>query len=286
MRLKRTTALGAAALSAAAVGAAVLTVPAAAGASTPAAVPVITVHVSNARVSLSSGNTIHAGRVIYRVVTGKGDQQLQVLRLHKGYTMQQAGSDIGKALGAGDVQAIRRIDTRITWRGGTEVRPNHPGRFAITLRAGTYLFLNFTQNSQAFAQVTVVGTPPARKTVAHRSSITAYSYGWTTTSNTIPATGWTSVFNQSDQPHLLALQHVKASTTAAMVRKFIKGGEHGQPSWLLRAGTSSSTISPYRSEVFHYSLPAGKYLMICWWPDDETGTAHVDDGMWKLLWLK
>lgn len=286
MRLKRTAALGAAVLSGAAITTAALSLPGSAGASTPGAVPVVTVHVSSARVSLSSGTTLHAGRVMFRVVTGKGDQQLQVLRLHQGYSIQQAASDIGQAMGAGNVAAIRRIDSRITWRGGTEVRPRDPGRFAITLTAGHYLFLNFTENSHAMAQVNVVGTPPARQAIASQSSFTAYSYGWGVSSNTIPAEGWTRFYNQSDQPHLLALQQVKPSTTAAMVRRYIMSGSQAQPSWALRGEASAGVISPRRAELFHYNLPAGKYVVICWWPDDETGTAHVDDGMWTLITLK
>jgi hypothetical protein len=61
---------------------------------------------------------------------------------------------------------------------------------------------------------------------------------------------------------------------------------HGNPRWVLKANTSTGTISPNRAETFSYHLPAGKYLLACFWPDDETGMPHILMGMWKLVELK
>ena len=65
----------------------------------------------------------------------------------------------------------------------------------------------------------------------------------------------------------------------------------GGPIWLLVlqcafANTAVGVISPKYGETFHYSLPAGKYLIRCYWPDDDTGMPHAFMGMWKLIWLK
>jgi hypothetical protein len=30
-------------------------------------------------------------------------------------------------------------------------------------------------------------------------------------------------------------------------------------------------------------VPAGKYLLACFWPDDDTGMPHFFMGMWKLV---
>lgn len=280
MRLKKPAALGAAAVSAAALSAVALVGAASASAAT--TIPVVTVHVSSTHVRLSTGNTLHAGRVIYRVVTTKGDHGLQVARLLHGYTLQQAGQDLNKAF-SGDVAAVRRVDSNIRFRGGAETRPNHPGRFSISLSAGTFVFVD--QNSNAHTFVTVVGTAPKRPTIATQGSITAYSYGWGT-SNKLPADGWIRFFNQSDQPHFLEIQHVRQSTTNAMVRKAFSSGENGPPpSWVLKANTSTGVLTPYFVEKFHLDLPAGKYLIACFWPDDDTGMPHAFMGMWKLVWL-
>ncbi len=283
MRIKKRGALGAAALSAVAAGAAMLAAPVGAAASTPAKVPVITAHVSSKSISLSSGRTIHAGRIIFRVVTGSGGHTLQIARLHKGYSLAQAGADLNKAF-SGDTDAIRRVDSKITFRGGAEARPDHPGRFGVSLHAGRYVFLD--QDSNAHKMVTVTGTAPERASIPHQSAITAFSYGFGTSSDTIPATGWTRILDQSDQPHFVEFNRVKAGTTDAMVRKYFKSGSQAPPRWGLRASTSAGVISPKRAEVVHYSLPAGKYLIACFWPDDDTGMPHAFMGMWKLIWLK
>jgi hypothetical protein len=216
MRLNRPARLVTAALSAVAVSAVGLAGASDAGAST--TIPVITVHISSTHVRLSTGNTIHAGRVIYRVVTTKGDHALQVARLHRGYTLQEAGQDLNKAF-SGDVQAIRRVDSHITFRGGAETRPNHPGRVSIVLSKGHFVFLD--QDSNAYTMVSVFGTTPSRPNVPVSGSITAFTYGFGTTGR-LPADGWIHIYNQSDQPHFVEFQHVKATTTDAMVRNFLK----------------------------------------------------------------
>jgi hypothetical protein len=282
MRISRTAALGVAALSAAGMAAVATVGSESAGASTPGNVPTVTVHMYAKSISLSTGSTLHAGKIMFRVVTPKGDHELQIARLHNGYTLQQAGADLNKAFG-GDVAAIRRVDSHVTFRGGVEARPNHPGMFATELAAGKFVFID--QNSNVAKIITVTGTPPVRKTVPRQSTITAFSYGFGTTSNTIPASGWTRIANQSDQPHFVVFNHVKAGTTAAMVRRYFKSGSQSQPPFALRASTSSGVISPFHGEVMRYSLPAGKYLIACFWPDDDTGMPHAYMGMWKLVTL-
>ena len=113
-----------------AVGAAVVTLAAGAVGAAPAVaaapVPTVVVHVSGKAVTLSTGHRVHAGRTLFKVVTRKGDHTLQIARLRNGYTLAQAGSDLGKAF-SGDVKAINRVDRNIVFRGGAEARPNKPG---------------------------------------------------------------------------------------------------------------------------------------------------------------
>ncbi|MGH8861879.1 MAG: hypothetical protein ACRDVG_11720, partial [Jatrophihabitantaceae bacterium] len=81
---------------AAAVGVAVATaaVAVAAPAEAVAPVPVITIHVNNSGIRLSSGNSIHAGRILFKVVTGRGDHIVNFARFHNGYTPAQLGADL------------------------------------------------------------------------------------------------------------------------------------------------------------------------------------------------
>ena len=91
--------------------------------------------------------------------------------------------------------------------------------------------------------------------------------------------------NSSDQPHVVELQHVKASTTRREVARFINSGAHSNPPWALPQGTGTGVISPYRHIEFRYHVPAGKYVMLCYWPSDDNGMPHYMMGMWKIVHL-
>jgi hypothetical protein len=73
-------------------------------------------------------------------------------------------------------------------------------------------------------------------------------------------------------------------STVRQVRRALRSQQ--QPPWLLKANTSTGVLSPNRREVFHYNLPAGPYLLLCYWPDDDTGMPHYLMGMWKLVNLR
>lgn len=252
-------------------------------ASAPAKVPTVVVHMTSKSVTLSTGSTMHAGRVLFKVTSAKGQHDLQIARLHKGYSLQQAGADLGQAFG-GDVAAVRRVDQNITFRGGAEAAPKSPGRFATVLNKGRYVFID--QDSNAYTWVNVVGSAPARAAVPSEGSITTYTYGFANSPAKLPASGAVTIDNRSDQPHFVVLQQVKISTTRKMVRKYFQGGSQSEPNFVLKATTSSGVLSPTKSEVFKYDLPAGKYIVACFWPDRDTGMPHANMGMWKLLWLK
>jgi hypothetical protein len=67
------------------------------------------------------------------------------------------------------------------------------------------------------------------------------------------------------------------------VARYVKHPSPGKPPWAIRGGLNTGVISPYRHQVVAYHLPAGKYLVACFWPDDDTGMPHFFMGMWKLI---
>ena len=245
-------------------------------------VPTVTVTMGKS-IALSTGTRLHAGRVLFKVVSPTGDHALQILKLVKpGYTPKQAIPDVNAAFN-GNVAAVRRIDANIRWLGGTDAPAGHPGKFAETLYAGKYYFTD--QNSNAFSVVTVYGTPPVRGWITNSSTIRAYDHGFKTAA-TMPRSGWTLFRDIAEEPHFISMQQVKSNTTAAMVRAALASNSQSQPSWILPAAANSGTISPDTQILWHYNLPAGKYLLACWWPDDQTGMPHAMMGMWKLVTLK
>jgi hypothetical protein len=281
MRFKKSLALGTAVATAATLSTVVVLGDTAAGASARAGIPTRIVRMVNGHINIDGGNTLHAGRINFKVVTGQGSHILQILRLHRGYTLQQAGQDFGRAFG-GDTDAIARIDDRVTFRGGATARPHKPGFFTVTLRSGHFYMID--QNGNGVTAFRVVGDVVQRPGVPHQSQITAFTYGFDSSPLTIPASGTTYFFNQADQPHFLEMQRVKAGTTAAEVRQFVKHPA-GPPPFGLHAGTGAGVLSPHTGEMMRYDLPKGEYLLACFWPDRFTGMPHFFMGMWKLIHL-
>jgi hypothetical protein len=266
-------------VAAAATAGSVVALSAVAGAQTPQ-FRSVTVTMSQNSITVSS-HRVHAGTVQFTVLD-KDQQhahQLQIARLHKGYTLQQFGSDIGKAF-AGNVKAVRRVDNRVTFRGGVAARAHRPGVFTVDLAAGRYLLLDTDGNGLSWLKVG--GTSASRPYVPHQAQITALSYGFKLDGR-LPSTGAVKLDNVSDQPHFVELQRVQDSTTPQQVARYVKHPSPGKPPWAIRGGLNTGVISPYRHQVVAYHLPAGKYLVACFWPDDDTGMPHFFMGMWKLI---
>jgi hypothetical protein len=275
MQLRRAAAAGAA-VAVALSGAVVLDATVASAAYGPLT---ITAHITKQKIRLSQ-HSVHAGTILFRAVSDDGRfHQLQIARLRGNYTLQQANRDLGKAF-RGDVKAIRRVDHGVAFRGGAPAhKSGYPGTAVIRLTAGHYYLLD--QDGQGLASLNVHGKAGKAPTIKHDGEIIANSYGFQTTR--LPSSGAIKVRNVSDQPHFVQMERVKDSTTRRTIQRYIHHPSNGKPSWALDAGTDSSVVSPYRSEILNYRLPAGKYLIACFWPDDDTGMPHFFMGMWKLV---
>ncbi|MGN6253054.1 MAG: hypothetical protein ACTHNS_14720 [Marmoricola sp.] len=242
--------------------------------------PVITARMGN-QIALSR-SAVRAGQVTFRVKTAKGTHTLQLARLRNGYTLEQAGADINSAFG-GDVAAVNRVDNGVDFRGGAEARPHKPGEFTTRLARGRYVVLD--QSGPGLAFLTVRGTPVKRTAPASQSRIGVFSYGFDVR-HTIPRTGTTTISNVADQPHFVEFQRIKAGTTRAQLKKAFSPEAAGPPDFVLPGSTGTGVISNGRSIRFHYDLPAGTYVIACFWPDKETGMPHAFMGMYHVVHLK
>jgi hypothetical protein len=231
-----------------------------------------------------SAHRVHAGTIVFSVVDRDQQHahQLQIARLHKGYSLQQFGSDINKAF-AGKVKYVRRIDHRVTFRGGVAARAHRPREFTVDLTAGRYLLLDTDGNG--LSMLTVFGKTSSRPYVPHQAQVTALSYGFKLDGK-LASTGSVKLSNVSDQPHFIEFQRVKDSTTRRDIARYVHHPSPGKPAFALRGGMSTGVISPYRHQVVSYHLPAGKYLLACFWPDDDSGMPHFFMGMWKLVRIR
>jgi hypothetical protein len=244
----------------------------------------ITVHMTAKGITFSTGSSTSPGFVVFEVKGKDGAHALQLLKLRGDYTFKQASRDSDKAF-SGDTDAIRRIDHKILWLGGAEAGRDHPGRFAETLYPGTYIALDQNGNAKAKLHVTSstgpTGTIPASSVITAKLDKSGDS-AFATSRKTLPHKGWTLFRNKADQPHFLVLQQVAKGTTRHQVTKYFNSGGQGQPSWIRSGSDDTGVIAPGTQIYWHYRVPRGRYLIICFWPDVKTGMPHGLMGMFKL----
>jgi hypothetical protein len=261
----------------------VLTPPAQAAHPVPrGAVPVVKAHMTHSTLRLST-HSVHAGQIMFKATAGSKEHILQILRLHRGYSPKDFQADIGQAF-QGNTDAIARVDDKVSWLSGATARPGKPGWIEERLKAGHYVAID--QEGNGFDKFTVTGKSVKRTPVRTHGAIITYTYGFDTVPGTLPASGWVKTKNRADQPHFIELQRVKAGTTRRQVTKFIKAGGHGNPSWILKAGTGLGVLSPGRTGAWRLDLPRGRYLLACFWPDRFSGMPHFLMGMYDLVNLR
>lgn len=222
--------------------------------------------------------TVQAGAIEFVAKRGDHHQHtLVVASLAKGFSLNQANHDVNAAFG-GDVKAVRTIDKKIHWYGGTDA----PGRVVVNLSAGKYYLLD--EDGNGLGRLTVTG-PKADRTVPASSATvfaaaTTHGFGFKV-KGTIAHDGWVTFSNKTDEPHFMEIQQVKPSTTRAYVRKHIQ--DRNQPAKILKAGQATAPVGPGKSVLLKLHLPKGKYLIACFWPSRENGMPHAFMGMYKLV---
>lgn len=103
----------------------------------------------------------------------------------------------------------------------------------------------------------------------------------------LPRTGTITVRNVSDTIHFMAVSPVKPGTTDDDIQKFFDSHSQAPPPFALDGPSiGMGVLSPGRSADISYQLPAGRYDLECFIPDDKSGMPHAFMGMHKLVTLK
>lgn len=239
-----------------------------------------------------STNTIRPGNTLFKVYRGGKGGELQVLRLKKGYSLKQASQDFGGGLGQGNIKAIRRVDNHVVFYGGIDVPAKGvttPNKWGVNIdKPGTYYVINIGNNSNAVARIAVKGHARPGALPKHTGWLNAAGTvgvnRWVSPS-TDPHKGWMKTTNNAQEPHFPVLNRVKESTTKQDVQDYINSNTQSPPSWALPGSTEAGVISPGHTMVWKYSVPKGKYIVMCFWPSKTSGMPHFAMGMFKLFHL-
>jgi hypothetical protein len=234
------------------------------------------------------GDTVSSGFATFRITTKHREHPLQMLRLRGDYSFKQAKSDLDKAFG-GNVRAVKRVDANVLWVGGGTATPDRDGRFAETLFPGTYIILD--EEGPGLTRLHVTDDSVGTGGYAVGATITAASGEkrdnvFRADKEAVPRKGWVLFRNRADEPHFMLLQKVAKSTTRKDVQKFIDSGGQSEPEWIRDGFTQTGAISPDTQIYVHLHLPAGRYLVTCFWPSKSEGMPHFFMGMYNLIDLK
>jgi hypothetical protein len=238
--------------------------------------------------------TISAGRIKVTLHAKKGEQEVAVMRLHKGYTMAELSSDFATYGMAEDnptpksLKALNRIVRRTTFYGGLDSGGGHTtvSGSVVLPKAGTYYFLDDSDGPGQGGPPTklkVTAKAGSREAVAVSAHVKATGSERFRGSTNLPASGTIEFTNKStNSPHFLFLQHVKKGTTR---KEVIKAFQSNGPGPFLRESVGTDVLHMGRSQTLTYSLPAGDYAEVCFFPDLKTGMPHAFMGMVRIVHL-
>ena len=233
--------------------------------------------VTRSRTNFRPGNTV------INIRSAGGGGSVEVLRLHRGYTLAQLREDFPKIF-QGDVDAVRSIDTNVEMYGGSQVNKHRTASFATYLNRGHYIIANLDQGTMT--RMRVAGQRQLRSLPHATGRINLVDDDRFGNPGVRRHTGWMRTTNRTDEPHFVDIGRVKASTTHRQAKRYFDHGAQGQPTWALKAMAGTLVISPGHTVRWKYDLPRGKYLEMCWWPSDEDGMPHALMGMWALTHLR
>lgn len=247
-----------------------------------AAMPHITATLTKTTIKLKGADKLRPGRVKLSV---KGNGPVEFAMFKSGYDVADFVTDVNKFGAKNDVKALKRALKNTTILGG--LAGGSTGSIVFP-KAGAYTPISLGERGVVTGKTLVV-RGPARSSKAPRtdgSIIGKNGPSWGGASQ-LPMKGRFAFKNKADEPHFVVLQQVAEGTTTDQVLEALQSEQQGPPpSWFLPAGLETGTISPGRSMTVDYDLPAGQYVVMCFFPDPEMGgMPHAFMGMLKMIHL-
>ncbi len=243
--------------------------------------------------NVSGPRRFSAGRLDISLTAKKGEQEIAIMRLHKGYTIADLKRDFG-TYGQSQqnptpqgIKALNRIVKHTTFYGGLDTGTGHNSvsGSVVLPRVGTYYLLNDANGPGSSEAVKLhvtakTGSRSAPAIAAVERAITAKRFRGPTH---LPASGTVEFKNDStNSPHFMFLQHVKKGTTRKQVIKSFKSNGPGPE---LPGAAGTDVLFMGHAMTLTYNLPAGDYAQLCFFPDLKTGMPHAFMGMVRIVHL-
>ncbi|RYC14678.1 hypothetical protein [Nocardioides zhouii] len=248
-----------------------------------AATPHLTATLTGKTIEVTGADHLRPGRVKLSV-EGKGVVEIAMFK--RGYDGEDFNADIGLFGAKNDIKALKHALANTQILGGFE----GGGSGTVVLpRAGSYTPFSIGRRGVVLGDPIIVrGEKRASSTPRTDGRILATTGPAWGGSTTLPAQGRLLFKNKGNTgvPHFLVLQQVAEGTTTDTVLEYLQSGDEGQPPWGLPGGMESASLSPGRSMTVDYDLPAGQYVVMCFFPDPKMdGMPHALMGMLEMIHL-
>jgi hypothetical protein len=246
-----------------------------------AAMPHITALLTKKTIRLKDADGLRAGRVKLSVL-GRGPVEFAMFKA--GYDVADFTADVNKFGAKNDVKALKHALKNTTIIGGLA---GGGSGTVVFPKAGAYTPISLGERGLVTGKTLVVDGPKrSSKTPSTDGSIIAKNGPSWGGASQLPTKGRFQFKNKADQPHFVLLQQVVEGTTTDQVLSYLQSGDEAPPPWGLQAGMETGTLSPGHSMTVDYDLPAGQYVVMCFFPDPEMGgMPHALMGMLRMIHL-
>ena len=250
-----------------------------------AATPHITARVSKKAITLTGVAGLRPGRVRLSV---EGAGGVEFAMFARGYDAADFTADMNKFGAKNDIKALKRALANTQILGGFEAG----GSGTIVLpRAGSYTPFSVSERGflvgKSFTLRGSVRTSSVPRTDGRIIAKSGLAWGG---ASHLPMKGRFLFKNRGNAgvPHFVVLQQVAEGTTTDEVLEYFQTSDETTPppAWAMQAGLETASLSPGRSMTVNYDLPAGQYVVMCFFPDPEMGgMPHALMGMLKMIHL-
>ena len=236
-------------------------------------------------ITLKGVDGLRAGRVKLSV-TGKGVVEFAMFKA--GYDIADFTADVNKFGAKNDVKALKRALANTSILGG--FTGGNSGTIVFP-KPGAYTPISIGNRGVVAGKALVVRGPARSKAAPPTDGTIVAKAGpsWGGSAH-LPTKGSFLLKNKGNTgvPHFVILQQVAEGTTTDQVLEFLQSeeGDGPPPAWALPASFETGSVSPGRSMTADYDLPAGQYVVMCFFPDPKMGgMPHSLMGMLEMIHL-
>lgn len=248
-----------------------------------AAMPQVTATLTKKSIRMTGVDGLRAGRVKLSV---KGNGLVEFLMFEPGYDVGDFIGDFTKFETKQDVKALKRALAHTQILGG--VSGGATGTIVFP-KAGSYTPFSIGERGPVVGDAFTLRGPvrTSRSPSTDGRIIAKNGPAWGGASH-LPTSGTFLFKNRGNTgvPHFVVLQQVVEGTTTDQVLEYLQSGVETPPPWGLPAGMETGSLSPGRSMTVNYDLPAGQYVVMCFFPDPKMhGMPHALMGMLRMIHL-